>query len=151
MSASARTALTFAPISPEKFAEFPRIIHIIANRRHRHASYTFPIDMTDTTYPQTELEKLDRAWKTRRKPAWPAARVLIISAFTVVFGALWMVVTGTAGAPRHDILIGLWIVLIGIVNGLVFANKAATYREAERAYLRQRQTLLRIHAPNSNA
>ncbi len=106
--------------------------------------------MTAPTEPQDELTKLERAWNTRRKPAWPAARVLILSAFTVVFGALWMAVTGTAGAPRHDILIGLWIALLGIIAGIVFANKAATYREAERTYLRKRQNLLTPHAPKTN-
>jgi hypothetical protein len=100
---------------------------------------------------QNEIERLDREWQMRRETllvrnkdgstSTPGAIGAIVG--SVFAGVIGCFVLSSAPSPMN--LIGLVFILIGVVGGIMQVGKASEYRDAEAAYLRQRQALLGSH------
>lgn len=103
---------------------------------------------------QNELERLDREWALQREDfmvtgkhghrSLPSSTGSLVGGFVaVVFGFFWMVLAGGMGAPLPVPLFGLVFIgfaIFGMVSG---ATKASGYRDAESAFNRRRNDLIR--------
>ena len=103
---------------------------------------------------QNDLERLDREWEGRRESfmvtgknghrSLPSeAGSMIGGGIAVVGGIIWMVFAANMGAPFPFPLFGLLFIGVAIFSMVNGTTEASGYRDAESAFIRQRNDLIR--------
>jgi hypothetical protein len=111
---------------------------------------------------QNQLEQLDREWMLRREQYMTQNKDgsrsvpgpvggIVAAVIAVIFGVIWMAGAASAGAPAPFVLFGLLFIAVAIVGAITGIGRSARYVDAERAYLRQRDDLLRNPDDRANA
>ena len=133
-------------------AAYTEVLHAIHKNTERIA------EDVEVIKQQNELEALDREWMIQRESLMTtnkngsrsvpsATGSLIGGGVMAVFGIVWTAMASSHDAPGFFPLFGIVFVAVAIGMAIYGFHQAGVYQQAEQAYLRRREEILRRQRP----